>query len=275
MAAGAALTRHGATRLNTAAASSLSPLDPGVVTPEQNLAGASAQAEFERCAARHRATAQAALPTVVAVTILGMAAAVFAFTPYGRLVAALGAAAVGLTGASFIGRLPADALRWRSHAAAERRTAASLQSLEPAGYVVLHDRTVPGIRPNIDHIVIGPAGVFVIETRRLQGGMAIVGEKLFVGERARTELVEATYREAVAVQIALSDTLGPAGLTVQPIVCVHGMPQLLLEDEVQGLRVVSGAELAPFVRRRPVLLGAEAVQSIAAATDRRLRPATS
>ena len=202
-----------------------------------------------------------------------MALAVFALTPYGRLVAALGAAAVALTGASFIGRLPADAMRWRRHAAGERRSAELLEALEPAGYVVLHDRTVPGIHPNIDHIVIGPAGIFVIETRPLRGTVAAVGERVFIGGRATTPVVEDTYREAVAVQIAMADTLGPAGLTVQPIICVHGVHQRLLEDEVQGLRIVSGEELAPFVRRQPVLLGAEAIQSIAAATERRLRPA--
>jgi hypothetical protein len=254
---------------------------PGVQPPPESTApsssrnapGASAQAEFERRAARHRAAAQATLPTVVAVTILGMAAATFAFGPFGSLIAALGAAAVGLVGASFIGRLPADALGWRSHAVAERRTAASLEPLESAGYVVLHDRTVPGVRPNVDHVVIGPAGIFVIETRNLRGALAIVGETLFAGERARRGLVEATYREAVAVQIALSEPLRRARLTVQPIVCVHGTPQLLLEDEVHGLRVVSGTELQRFLGRQPFVLGAAEVQDLAAATDRLLRPA--
>jgi nuclease-like protein len=238
-----------------------------------SAAGASAQAEFNRRVARHRAAMRTALPTVVAVTIIGMAAAAFAFDSYGRLIAALGAAAVGLVGASFIGRLPTEAVRWRSHAAAERRTAATLAPLESAGYVVLHDRTVPGVLPNIDHIAIGPGGVFVIETRHQQGPLAIAGEKLLAGEGTKSGLAEATYREAVAVQIALSDALGPARLTVQPIVCFHDTPHLLLEDEVHGLRVVAGAELVSFMRRQPVLLGADAIQAIAATTDRRLRPA--
>jgi Nuclease-related domain len=33
----------------------------------------------------------------------------------------------------------------------------------------LHDRRVSGTRANIDHFVIGPAGVFVIDAKRHQG----------------------------------------------------------------------------------------------------------
>ncbi len=37
------------------------------------------------------------------------------------------------------------------------------------GLGVLHDRRIPGSKANIDHIVVGPAGVFAIDTKRYTG----------------------------------------------------------------------------------------------------------
>ena len=37
----------------------------------------------------------------------------------------------------------------------------------------LHDRRVPGTRGNIDHIVVGPAGVFVIDAKNYQGKIEV------------------------------------------------------------------------------------------------------
>jgi hypothetical protein len=39
----------------------------------------------------------------------------------------------------------------------------------------LHDRRVSGTRANIDHFVIGPAGVFVIDAKRYEGQIHIRG----------------------------------------------------------------------------------------------------
>ena len=54
----------------------------------------------------------------------------------------------------------------------ERRVAARLRrGLPPEDYLILHDLTLPTARgtTQIDHIVIGPSGVFVIETKTMAG----------------------------------------------------------------------------------------------------------
>jgi hypothetical protein len=38
--------------------------------------------------------------------------------------------------------------------------------LERQGWVVLHDLAIPGSRTNLDHLVIGPGGVFVIDSKQ-------------------------------------------------------------------------------------------------------------
>jgi hypothetical protein len=62
-----------------------------------------------------------------------------------------------------------DAIAWRRGAARERRTARLLSPLERHGWVVLHDLPVPGGRANLDHLVIGPGGVFVIDSKQYRG----------------------------------------------------------------------------------------------------------
>jgi len=44
--------------------------------------------------------------------------------------------------------------------------AAALDNCCRPEVVVLHDRAIPGSRANIDHIGIGPTGVWVIDTKR-------------------------------------------------------------------------------------------------------------
>jgi hypothetical protein len=66
-----------------------------------------------------------------------------------------------------------DARVWRRGAAGERRTARLLGPLERQGWVVLHDLAVPGSRANLDHLVIGPGGVFVIDSKQYRGRLQL------------------------------------------------------------------------------------------------------
>ena len=58
---------------------------------------------------------------------------------------------------------PVTTRAWKIGSAGEAKLAAGLEGVE--GVTVLHDRRVPATRGNIDHIVIGPAGVFVVDAK--------------------------------------------------------------------------------------------------------------
>ncbi|WP_338325265.1 nuclease-related domain-containing protein [Pedococcus bigeumensis] len=62
----------------------------------------------------------------------------------------------------------------------ERATANALRALEREGWVVLHD--LPAGRGNVDHIAIGPGGVFLLDSKRL-GGSASVDDGILTVER--------------------------------------------------------------------------------------------
>jgi len=63
----------------------------------------------------------------------------------------------------------------------------------------MHDRRIPGTRANIDHIVVTPGGIWVVDTKRykgrperhVEGGILRPRiEKLIVGGRDKTKLVD-------------------------------------------------------------------------------------
>ena len=62
-----------------------------------------------------------------------------------------------------------DAIAWRRGATGEQRTGRLLSPLEQHGWVVLHDLAVPGSPANLDHLVIGPGGVFVVDSKQYRG----------------------------------------------------------------------------------------------------------
>src|SRR4051794_39616386 len=69
------------------------------------------------------------------------------------------------------------------------KVAAGLETV--AGLKVLNDRRVPGTRGNIDHIVVAPAGVFVVDAKNYRGRIDIrdrgwflrPDHRLYVGRR--------------------------------------------------------------------------------------------
>ena len=134
----------------------------------------------------------------------------------GLVLGVLGATAAGW-GLRF--RPSPEAVAWQRGAAGERRTARLLGQLERQGWAVLHDLAVPGSRANIDHLVIGPGGVFVIDSKQYRGRLQLdaVG-KLWHGCYPLTPAVRAVSWEAdQAVQV-----LPDPGVVVRPIMAIHG-----------------------------------------------------
>lgn len=67
-----------------------------------------------------------------------------------------------------------EAIAYRKGAEGEGLTADALSDL-PDTYSVFHDLTHPSIGGNIDHIVVGPTGVFALETKNWKGHVALSG----------------------------------------------------------------------------------------------------
>jgi hypothetical protein len=136
--------------------------------------GGSAQARWRQ----QRAVAWAAwirtLPWRVAATLgMGALAGVLGSLLAPQLGLVLGGLAAVAAGWGLRFRPSPDAIAWRRGAAGERRTARLLAALERHGWAVLHDLAVPGSQANIDHLMIGPGGVFVIDAKQYRGRLQL------------------------------------------------------------------------------------------------------
>ena len=203
-------------------------------------AGASVQAVFEAKRDRERARRRALLPAVVAIAIIAMVMEFLLMWPLSPIIASI---AIGITAFAFVKvvtELPNDVLSWERGAQGERATADRLTALETAGFISFHNRWVAGLKGDIDHIAVGPAGIFVIETKTTKIKVEVIRDRLFLGEHNQQEWIDQVTREAMAVQIALRDVLDPLHRTVAPVLCVHGSGPGIGRT-VAGVQVVSGA----------------------------------
>lgn len=162
---------------------------------------------------------------------------------------------------------------WEQGASGERIVGARLERID--GIEVLHDRRIPGTRANIDHIAVGPGGVYVIDAKLYTGRVEHrdVGrflrrdDRLFVGGRDQSKLVAKMAAQVTTIARALGDTPIP----VSPALCfveaqgeANAVPFML--DGVW----VGTPEALPALVARPGLLDADAMQTTAGLLDERL-----
>lgn len=113
---------------------------------------------------------------------------------------------------------PQSTKAWERGAAGEERMAKRLADL-PDTFRVLHDRRIRGTRANIDHLVVGPTGVWVIDAKRYVGkrpALRVEGgiirprcESLRIGGRDGTKLVKAVQSQVERVATALGESAPP------------------------------------------------------------------
>lgn len=156
--------------------------------------------------------------------------------------------------------------RWRQGAEGERKTARVLLPLIKDGWVLIND--VPGHRGNIDHILIGPAGVFVLETKNLHGRLSVTGDTLrqtYRDEDGRGRPVEQVGTMTRGRAAGLHDQLCDAGLRpgwLHAVVVIWGDFE---QRSVRSNRTlwIHGRELVTTLASRPVTLDDGEIQTIA------------
>jgi len=215
-------------------ASDLRPAD--VVPVEFGRAGGSAIAEYERRSAKRESTIRAKHPKL------------------GGLILALSDD-------------PSSTRVWKTGGIGEQRIGAALDGLAGDGVLVLHDRKIPGSRANIDHIAVGPSGIFVIDAKRYvdakvevkrNGGIFTpVTERLIVRGRDQTKLVAGLAGQVAAVYDVLEDLEEFAHVDVQAVIAfVDANLPMFGSLEIAGVPILGPKGTAKLVRR-PGLLDAE------------------
>lgn len=168
-------------------------------------------------------------------------------------------------------RLEREAQQWDKGAEGERRTAAVLSSLAARGYVVLDDLAIPGSKANIDHVVIGPAGVVVVETKAYTGRVNVSDGVLWHGRYPLRKELAAAQFEADKVREVVAST----GWTVavRSLMCIHGVEVPTDPTGSLGsIELCGPLDLLARIEAAPPLLAPAHVAHLVSVIERALPP---
>jgi hypothetical protein len=232
-------------------------------SPGRSALAAARRHRREELAAWTRSLAWRA-PLVIAVGLTGQVLATEAGLPWARLV---GLVAAALVGWRLRFRPSAQVAAWQRGAQGERRTARLLDRLVRDGYMVFHDLAVPDSPANVDHLVIGPSGVFVIDSKQWTGSVHQGADGLAWHNHYRLDRTLETVRwEAETVGRLL-------GTRTAAVVCVHGAHVHSGGLEAQGVAMVPAHLLRSALGYDRVLSDAD-VALLATTARASLRPAS-
>jgi hypothetical protein len=234
--------------------------------------GGSAQATWQRLRAAEWAAWTRTVPwRVAAILAVATVGGLFGSLLAPRLGLVLGGLAAMATGWGLRFRPSPDASAWQRGAAGERRTARLLAPLARHGWAALHDLAIPGSQANLDHLVIGPGGVFVIDSKQYRGRLQLDPTgRLWHGRYPLSPTLQAVSFEADQAARVLPDP----GVAVVPIVAMHGAQVPWGKVVTDGVPVVAARRLPSMLRALPAVLGPERVAWLADQARVRFHPAS-
>lgn len=150
---------------------------------------------------------------------------------------------------------PHSTAAWAYGANGERALGKLLDPLRDEGLAVLHDRRIPGSKANVDHLVVAPRGVFVVDAKNYKGrvekrdrGGFSTDYRLYVGGRDKTALVAGMTKQAQAVRAALGDE--DASVKVCKTICFVDADWSMFARpiEMDGVRVLWPRALGKLLR---------------------------
>ena len=138
-----------------------------------------------------------------------------------------------------------------------------LDNLGPS-WDILHD--LPLGDTLLDHLVIGPAGVFAIHvTNALDRDVVVDGDALFISGEPQGDILDAKHGAEAAAQ-ALSDAAG-SQIRVRPLLVVVEPRRLSVRVPAAAVRVIPSYQLDRVLDRAPRTLDGASVAAISDVAD--------
>jgi Nuclease-related domain len=135
---------------------------------------------------------------------------------------------------------------------ARKATNKQLRKMRREGYFALNARPIPDSREFIDHLVIGPTGVYAIDSEKWNPKLPIRtwnGKKLYHGPESQKDRLEHAVWEASQASEILSGALGTE-ITVQPALAIYG-PKIPWDiATIRNVDVFTGPSLRKYLKRR-------------------------
>lgn len=151
-----------------------------------------------------------------------------------------------------ISPLGGESRSWYSGALGEIEVGRQLARLGPA-WRVLHSVPVGQRDSHIDHVVIGPGGVFTLNTKRHDGKTVWVGGKTIMVNGAKVSFIRNSEFERKRAA-KLLQTAANFPVPVHPVLVVPGAMQLTIKQRPADVAVLSTRQLLGWLsKKRPVL----------------------
>jgi len=158
----------------------------------------------------------------------------------------------------------------------ELATAEELNQLMHYGYFVFHD--FPADHFNIDHVAIGPAGVFAVETKTRskgimkgkQGAMVIFeNSQLKFPNHQESESIQQAKDESKWLAQFLGKSVGKP-VAVKPVLA---LPDWLVERRAKdaSIMIINPKEAVQYITSNPRLLDEQTVQQVKYQVEQRCR----
>jgi hypothetical protein len=171
---------------------------------------------------------------------------------------------------------PTHETAWARGARGEERVAELLAKHLNPSVLVLHDRSIPRTRGNIDHIAVARSGVWVIDAKRYKGKVAVtrplVGQaRLTIAGRDKSRLLDGLAYQVDLVELVIAEVA--PGVPVQGALCFveadlpilgtlafHGYPLLYAKPLAKRINAVGS-------------VASDQIRHVAAALAQRFPPA--
>jgi hypothetical protein len=172
------------------------------------------------------------------------------------------------------GRLPGTALQrifglspiraedrsWFTGAIGEQLVAEELRRL-PSAWTVFHSLPVGMNDSDVDHVAVGPGGVFVLNAKHHAGKKIHIRDRAFLVSGFTQTYVRDSEHEATAVTRMLSARL-PWIPAVRPVIVLVNPGELTVKQHPEIVEVQTARGITKWLRRRPETLSADQVDQI-------------
>lgn len=161
--------------------------------------------------------------------------------------------------ARVFGRSPLhpDARSWYRGALGEIVVANVLSQLGPE-WTVLHAVPVGSGSTDIDHVILGPGGIFTINTKNHSGKKIWIGGSTFLVNGYKQDHMRNSFREAERASRLLS-AVTARPVTVTPVIVVVNPASIITGRRRPRVTVLSSNTLKRWLERRPRVLSDRAV----------------
>ena len=164
--------------------------------------------------------------------------------------------------ARFFGRSPLadEAAPWYRGALGELHVGRLLTKLPP-GWYVLHAVPVGKGDADIDHVVVGPGGVFTLNTKNHSGQKVWVAGRTFMVNGQKQPHVRNAEHEAQRAGRLLSSAVG-SPVTAIPVIAVVDPASLTEREKPATVVVLTSNQLVRWLKKRPTVLASAQVEAL-------------